>query len=163
MDWKLLFNDIEPIIKKEQQEFWGDYTVTKYSKKWDKEVPLIIEVKGEPKPINTNDIFIETWSCRKTKNVGWIYKQEKADMLIFINNINTFIINYPKLREVWRKIYPNPLFLSHKQEYILMNYIANNYDWNFNRTRQINQSEGYYIPISWFIDEKLIIKMFKNI
>jgi len=157
MPWKNKFKNLKPITDLFDQEYKGDYTGTIYNSFWKCDIEEYIEEKY----LDQHDfLFIETWSCREGKNEGWIYKQLETEYFFFSNLDYCYSINYPELRKIWFKLYPNPRL---NNDYNVMNYIANTFvnnacNWRVSRTKDKNHSEGYYIPVSWFYLNNLIIE-----
>lgn len=166
MEWKNYFKNrfkhIEFIEDRFDQEMKGDYRAIEYSEIWECDVDVLIEVKGEEKELNGNDIPIEVWSARDAHNIGWIYKQKETEYLIVINKLGGFLIDYEKLRKIWYKIYPNPTL---KNDYEIRMKIANEYfelGWWYNKVQSSkNNSESVMIPIKWFKDNGLILDQWK--
>lgn len=156
MPWKNKFKQLTPITNLYDQEFKGDYTGIIYSPFWDADEQVYIEEKHIEHSLCFEDaLFIETWSCRTGRNVGWIYKQTETEYLFCTNNKHCYSVDYPKLRKIWYNLYPHPLL---HPDYKTIERINNSYQWSWNRTQQKNQSEGYYIPIDWFYENSLILE-----
>jgi hypothetical protein len=157
MKWKTLFRELEFINDLIDQEYKGDYTGYIFDEYWGFDVLVYIEEKE----VNSDSIFIETWSCREVKNIGWIYKQLDTEYLVYITNEYEYLIDYEKLRKIWFRIYPNPLKVN---DYNIRNSISYKYeDWYWNKVQGTkNNSEGYYIPIQFFYKNNLILKEFKK-
>jgi hypothetical protein len=153
IDWRLGFGKkLIPITTKNEQEFKGDYYFN----------DNYVEVKGiyPENPLDSNEkLFIETWSCRKVNNVGWIYKQLNTKYLVMRNKEYIVYIKYEKLRNLWFSIYPNPKNID---DNIYMDNLKNNDLFYYNKTNQYNSSEGYWICLKWFEDNDLVSKKIKS-
>jgi len=113
----------------------------------------------EEKQIDSKDsLFIETWSCRADRNPGWIYKNT-PDLYVYRNNTSVYKLDPVKLKTWWFNIYPNPsINYNVVNEEKLKTYIADNYNFYFNICKTDNRSEGYYIQLHYFLENKIIIK-----
>ena len=76
------------------------------------------------------------------------------------------MIDYEKLRNMWFLFYPNPsIYNDEKIIEILEENRFNEdavigYRWTYNKTKQKNKSEGYWVPLDWFYKHNLIIKKY---